>query len=499
MNTTRILITIAFITSLLLFYPSIVYVLNSYLFEASAFFNLIVAIATAIICYLTSISVKAVIKSNSDNREANEKNRILEEKKFTNDIYEKRFSTLLTEHEYYLKQLLGNINDFYKLPEILKLSGYESLSIIRGEIYFNYINEKKYAVVNDEIYLSIDSALSLNNFYSTSPNIINIKQTLTNYKTPDHYICKEGFIYWYNNKGEMKTCSKINKKLGEEGVRVLSYIVSNLLDHTKKGKVSNHISHINEISKNILSPYMRIIYHILKLAYENASKTYENNELCNISHEMKKSTNIIRSMIPNNILALIAINSTYFYKNKLDEIGAFSSSKERNNNKESIENKIFNDYRKYYKLLVISDFFEHLYLEKNETYITKYSNCFVFNFNKFNSSFIIKKNNTTFIGVTKFTEDDIIKFYYRITDLFYSNTTKELLYLFYIKNNQDYNKKILDNIDFNIESFAMDNQLELESNEYKTSHYFKGENKLILGCDFALTYVNGELISGLTD
>lgn len=60
----------------------------------------------------------------------------------------------------------------------------------------------------------------------------------------------------------------------------------------------------NNFSKNILSPYMRIIYHLLKASKENSST----------KEDMKKYTNIVRSIILYDILMLIAINAMYFYK-----------------------------------------------------------------------------------------------------------------------------------------------------------------------------------------
>ncbi|EPJ3801551.1 hypothetical protein OND84_000757 [Morganella morganii] len=502
MNKQHIPYIIAIIPALFLIYPSIVYLINSYLFEASAFFNLIVALATAIICFYTVKSVKAVIASNNENRDFNIKNMALEQEKFDSDIFEKRFSTLLSEHEYYLKQLLDNENKFYDLSKILKLSGYESLSIIRGKVFFDIINEKKYIIYENELYISIDSVLSLHEFdissedYKQNAHIKLISSFLRQYKASDYFLCEKGCVYRCSHDGVMVIHNSIDNLNYANLNPILYSIIIKHMSGEIKNQVLQQISLNNSISKNILSPYMRIIYHILKLSHNHALKTCKINKLNHISHEMKKSTNIIRSMIPNNILALIAINSAYFYKNKYDESGVFSSSEISSDN-ENIESKVFNDYKKYYNLLIISNFFEHLYLEKKETYITYYSNCFQFDFDKAKSFAATNKNAHPMIIVTEYKPNDVVDLYHNITDLIYSNTTKELLYLFYIKNNSDYNEKIIKNINSSINSFQINNQLEFESNDYKNSLYIKDENKLILGHDFALTYVNGELISGL--
>lgn len=110
----------------------------------------------------------------------------------------------------------------------------------------------------------------------------------------------------------------------------------------------------NNLSKNILSPYMRIIYHLIKLSSESTTNKMD----------MKKHTNIIRSIIPYEILMLIAINAMYFYKsfdesrNELRRWGDLFKESENDNYLE-----VFNDYRKYFKLLIKCDFFEYLNMD----------------------------------------------------------------------------------------------------------------------------------------
>ena len=119
-------------------------------------------------------------------------------------------------------------------------------------------------------------------------------------------------------------------------------------------KIPIIINESNNTSKNILSPYMRVIYHLLKLSKENSSN----------KEEMKSYTNIIRSIIPYDVLMLVAINSMYFYKSPHDNKSEIKRWSDLFNDVEDPYNSFFNDYHKYYKLLSECDFFEHLIIDR---------------------------------------------------------------------------------------------------------------------------------------
>jgi len=89
----------------------------------------------------------------------------------------------------------------------------------------------------------------------------------------------------------------------------------------------------------ILSPYMRILYHLLK----HVNNNYPRNEIANkdeIIIEQKQYTSIIRSFIPNKLLLLVSFNCSI----TVDEMGLNNSS----------------DFKKYQCLLNKFDFFQHL-------------------------------------------------------------------------------------------------------------------------------------------
>ncbi|MBD8170204.1 putative phage abortive infection protein [Erwinia persicina] len=88
---------------------------------------------------------------------------------------------------------------------------------------------------------------------------------------------------------------------------------------------------------NILSPYMRVLYHLLR----HISAHYIDNAT---TEDKKKYSSIVRSLIRNDVLFLIAVNSSYV-----------------------IEGNEENDYGKYLKLLREFDFFEHaLFFSAND-------------------------------------------------------------------------------------------------------------------------------------
>lgn len=94
------------------------------------------------------------------------------------------------------------------------------------------------------------------------------------------------------------------------------------------------ISHLEAFNKlrghRVISPYMRILYHLLKYVSEDFY-------IINATIEQKKKyTSIVRSLIRNDVLFLVAVNASYI----------------RDNNVE-------NQYANFQKYLYDFDFFEH--------------------------------------------------------------------------------------------------------------------------------------------
>lgn len=118
------------------------------------------------------------------------------------------------------------------------------------------------------------------------------------------------------------------------------------------------ISEGNSFAKNVLSPYMRILYHILKSIdiHFNNDKSLENKDA-------KQYSNIIRSLIPNDLLLLVALNSVIFYKSSGDKTKFKDRMKSISDNL-----SIYNDYHKFFKLLNKYDFFEHLNVNTGDEY-----------------------------------------------------------------------------------------------------------------------------------
>lgn len=94
---------------------------------------------------------------------------------------------------------------------------------------------------------------------------------------------------------------------------------------------SNHQEAFNSMSGHIiLSPYMRILYHTLKFINEDYFGSKDDVA------GRKKYTSLIRSLISNDVLFLIAVNSSFIYNNG-----------------------IYNQYHRYQYFLQKFDFFEH--------------------------------------------------------------------------------------------------------------------------------------------
>nr|DAY54373.1 MAG TPA: abortive infection protein [Caudoviricetes sp.] len=108
----------------------------------------------------------------------------------------------------------------------------------------------------------------------------------------------------------------------------------------------------NDFARNTLSPYMRILYHILKSIHESFGRGTEEQR-----KKAKQYSSIVRSTIPSDLLFLVAINSA-----------GFLVKKKKVSLKINQPSDFFSDYYKYYFLLKKYDFFEHLpqsYLESD--------------------------------------------------------------------------------------------------------------------------------------
>lgn len=325
-----------------------IYLIEPTIEKISAFSSFISALATAIICLYTFKSVKEVIKSNNRSEENNENTKKDNDSKNKKESFEKLFSILLQEHNNYLKKIIESQNPLYSIDYILKSNGHHSHSIIRGNVNSLFYKNRKYKIQDRKIIIKLKIWVdeNNNNYYEPTKKTIKINKLKPNenhnyYYSPNDFFLvstDEGLTYGHRDISDLISKRKIN--------RLKSLINKNEID------VMKIIKKNNETSINILSPYMRVIYHILKLINENSN--YITND--------KSYSNIIRSVIPYDILILIAINSMFFYKTKQEkEITRLSDIFLAGDN----QLKIHNDYYKYFILLKKYDFFEHLTLDFN--------------------------------------------------------------------------------------------------------------------------------------
>lgn len=84
---------------------------------------------------------------------------------------------------------------------------------------------------------------------------------------------------------------------------------------------------------SVISPYMRVLYHVLKHIDKDFYLYNKDNDYL---IEKKKYSSLVRSLISNDVMKLIAVNSSYIYKNG-----------------------DYNDYKEYQLLLNKFDFFQH--------------------------------------------------------------------------------------------------------------------------------------------
>ena len=492
------------------------YFIDSDYFSAGTIIDFITMIATALICFFTFSSVQQVIKSNEQNEESNKKNREINNLQIATEIFDKKFALLLQEHKYYLDLLLKDYDLYIKNDKILRQSGLETLDIIRGEVKSINHNSSEYIFLSGELYISIKSILDNRRLDDLFPSMPSIMEDLKK-KLSDINLNEDSHHCFISLNGKVITGSNCERKddfcYSDKGINYTEILHAKLkciMDDETIEKVKESIKRSNMFAKNTMSPYMRIIYHILKLSYEHAIKLINTNNIDNekeklklIKVEMKKNTNIIRSVIPNNVLLLIAINSLFFYRNNRDKLYMFNDvdlieQTDIKNSKEFLEFAIFNDYKKYYNLLMLSDFFEHLYIEQNESTYSINTESFPFSFNDKNTKRIrLDKKNTIHgkrngILISSLKVKDIIRYYQDTSNIFYLNNTKSLIYIFYRKHRSDIQTMLTDNMDAVIRNHIKGKCL--NKSTYITTNYDEKKKELELYPDFAVSYSNGLII-----
>ncbi|MFK8257438.1 putative phage abortive infection protein [Erwinia sp. AnSW2-5] len=131
----------------------------------------------------------------------------------------------------------------------------------------------------------------------------------------------------------------------------------------------------NSFAKNTLSPYMRILYHTLKTIKEGCG---DNDYSASVKE--KQYTNIIRSIIPNDVLFLVALNSVAIYRDDRSSL-CFA---------EKIDVRVYNDYAKYFFLLRRYAFFEHLNIIQSTQVLER-----EYNFHEFNDTVLSQFKNVS--------------------------------------------------------------------------------------------------------
>lgn len=100
-------------------------------------------------------------------------------------------------------------------------------------------------------------------------------------------------------------------------------------------KSTEHYKTFNELrGHEVISPYMRVLYHLLK----HIDLEFYIDEKSDLEFkERRKFSSLVRSLIRNDVLSLIAVNSSYIF-----------------------ENGEYNQYKDYQVLLKKFDFFQHV-------------------------------------------------------------------------------------------------------------------------------------------
>lgn len=446
------------------------------------------AIATVVICFYTVKSVAEVIKSNKETAENNHKKDIKE-------TFEKNFSILLQEHNGYLGKIISANNCLYEINHILNCSGYESYSIIRGLVKFATVDGYKFCLHNDEILIKVDLVKNI------SGNICYYLPSSDSLVDPEHVILNPGTIYYscgdktYHYFPSSNTLSLTEDLSFISKTKDITKFCYNLI--SSKGELAKKIiEKNNNTSKNILSPYMRIVYHLLKYSDENT----------NNKSEMKKYTNIVRSIIPYDILMLIAINSMFFYKSyneSKNELRRWSDFfNELDNDPQS---GIFNDYHKYYQLLIKCDFFEHLNMNFSNI-IPRFSNLELsIDLSYLKIVTFYSGNKLTRSGRTKYflmiddnPEESLIKIYKTFQHEIMTIQTDLLILLFFFEDTKIElaKKRMMENIIYRNKNNKL--QCRLKNKIINTiisdfSTIDKEKNRLFLSRDFLEKFSKGEL------
>lgn len=338
--------------------------------STSDVFSFLTSIGTIILAIITTISVQQAIRLSGDNVQKNKQ-----------DSFEKTFSLLLDQHNSLLNKIIETQGLMLNSKYILSLPGDMALQIIRGDNNKLIIDKNLYLLNDNKIFIYHEPVskknISIANLLSYS--FINDSSS---------YFCEDKF----NELNEIDTPNIINVIRNE-----------------------------NDISINLLSPYMRIIYHILKLIKSHYGKDMDN---------AKKYTNIIRSVIPNNILILIAINSMFFYTARGEEdksVYSFLKNYE----------EVTNDYYKYYALLSEYDFFEHLKVNEDAVIKNNKYEQMDLSINKFNSiNHLIVNNESAYIlGKIDYNYPTV---YLELNKNIRKMNTEFLIFMFYIKNTNKY-------------------------------------------------------------
>lgn len=445
------------------------------------------AIATVIICLFTVKSVLEVIKSNEENIKNNQS-------RDRKESFEKKFALLLKEHNNYLNKLTKTNNVFYQLDYILNCSGYESRDLIRGDAKFVTIDGDKFYYSNNNLLVKLDILTNKEQtriYFNPSAGKVKEYKLEKLYEKIDIYASNDCFYWYFEHLDKVIEMSYTPSFFESDDVK--SIVESKI----KKGnnQVPALIKRNNNISKNILSPYMRIIYHLLKASKENATN----------KDDMKKYTNIVRSIIPYDILMLVAINAMYFYKSSNESKNEIKRWNEFFNDFDDPHSSIFNDYYKYYQLLIECDFFDHLIMSFSDVMIKlesvildadiseiKTMTC------KSDKPRIKSSEPKRYLLIYGDTEYNLSKIYKRITEATMKLETDVLVLMFF---NQDrrvetIKERIMD--DFIFKNRSISGEGRLKSKLYdtiytRTSFVYKEESIMNLSRDFYGLYTKGEL------
>lgn len=430
---------------------------------------------TAVICYLTSKSVQEVIKSNKANQEHNEsKNR--------KDTFEKQFSLLLAEHNTYLNKLIQTKNRLYSPGIILNNTGIDTLAIIRGIAKGYTDNENTFVYHDLELLLKIDIYFDENKGFTfvERHGYTHISE-ISKFKNVEFFLSEKGCLY----QGYNRVIFTESYIFNETELLTLMLIKSEIFTENKTQVLVN-LEKNNLTSKNILSPYMRIIYHILKLAEKNT----------NSIEEMKSYTNIIRSVIPYDILILVAVNSMFFYRVKVDGSPDRSSWIDFMINKSTPLQRVTNDYLKYFNLLMTCDFFEHLTLDYNEIMEKAKWVSIDFNIKPFRNVRILQNKKRNVTGLVYF-DDQLLSLeaiYNDISLSVYSMRTDILIMLLYKKDDKlDSTKtRIIKDLIWNESHNRM--KCRFKNELFTISSFISKRDSIIyVTNDFLQIYMNGKM------